>query len=57
MISDYKPAPLHFTFLPTKLSYLNFHSLGVVSRYRDHQLQVSENCSYYSAKTFANLDV
>ena len=28
--------------LPAKLSYLNFHQLKVVSRYRDPQLQVGE---------------
>ena len=31
---------------PAKLSYLNFHPLEVVSRYRDTQLQVGENYSY-----------
>ena len=29
-----------------KLSYLNFHPLEIVSRYRDPQLQVDENYSY-----------
>ena len=29
--------------LLAKLSYLNFHPLEVVSRYRDPQLQVGEN--------------
>ena len=29
-----------------KLSYLHFHTLEVVSRYLDPQLQVSENYSY-----------
>ena len=29
--------------LPFKVSYLNFHPLEVVSRYRDPQLQVGEN--------------
>ena len=28
---------------PAKSSYLNFHSLEVVSHYRDPQLQVAEN--------------
>ena len=28
------------------LTYLNFHPFEVVSRYRDPQLQVGENCSY-----------
>ena len=28
---------------PARLIYLNFHPLEVVSRYRDPQLQVSEN--------------
>ena len=32
---------------PAKLIYLNFHPLEVVSRYRDPQLQVAENCSYF----------
>ena len=31
---------------PAELIYLNFHPLEVVSRYRDPQLQVSENYSY-----------
>ena len=31
---------------PAKLSYLNFHPLKVVSRYREPQLQVGENYSY-----------
>ena len=31
--------------LPTKLFNLNFHPLGVVSRERDPQFQVSENYS------------
>ena len=47
--------------LPAKLSYLNFHPLEVVSRYRDPQLQVGENYSYLfiisETKPFANLDV
>ena len=30
----------------TKLNELNFHSLEVVSRYRDTQLQVKENYAY-----------
>ena len=38
---------------PAKLIYLNFHSLEVVSRYRNPQLQVAENYS----QRFANLDV
>ena len=33
--------PLH-----AELSYLNYHTLDVVSRYRDPQLQVGNNCSY-----------
>ena len=32
--------------LPAKLSYLNFHTLEVASRYGDTQLQVGENSSY-----------
>ena len=32
--------------LPIKSSYLFFHSLKVVSRYRDPQLQMGENYSY-----------
>ena len=32
---------------PAKLSYLNFHPLEVVSRYRDPQLQVGENFPYF----------
>ena len=41
-LSLYLIDPLH-----TKLSlYLNFHSLEVVSRYRDPQLQVGENYLY-----------
>ena len=31
---------------PFKLDTLNFHTLVVVSRYRDPQLQVGENYSY-----------
>ena len=31
-----------------KLSHLHFHPLEVVSRYRDTQLQVAENYSYFS---------
>ena len=31
---------------PAKVIYLNFHPLEVVSRYRDPQLQVGENCAY-----------
>ena len=30
-----------------KYIYLNFHALEVVSRYRDPQLQVGENHSYF----------
>ena len=30
----------------SELIYLNFHTLEVVSRYRDPQLQVAENYSY-----------
>ena len=36
-----KGYPLH-----AKLSYLNCHSIEVVSRYRDAQLQVGENYLY-----------
>ena len=47
--------------LPAKLCYLNFHPLEVVSRYRDSQLQVGENCSYlFNFRPhfiFTNLDV
>ena len=32
---------------PDQLIYLNFHTLEVVSRYRDTQLQVGENYSYF----------
>ena len=37
-----------------KISYLIFHSLEVVSRYRDPQLQVSENYSAYNETEFSN---
>ena len=33
--------------LPAKLSYLNFHPLQVVSRYRETQLEVGEKYSKY----------
>ena len=36
----------YFNSLPAKISYLNFHLLEVVGRYRDPQLQVGENYSY-----------
>ena len=36
------------TYYPAMLLYLIFQSLEVVSRYRDPQLQVSENYSYLS---------
>ena len=32
---------------PAKLNYLNFYPFEVVSRYRDPQLQVAENYSYF----------
>ena len=35
-----------FNPLPANLYILNVHSLGVVSRWRDPQLRVGENCSY-----------
>ena len=35
-----------FNPYPAKLNYLNFQPLEVVPRYRDAQLQVSENYSY-----------
>ena len=31
---------------PVKFFYLNFQPLEVVSRYRDPQLEVAENCLY-----------
>ena len=37
---------LGFNSYPAELIYLNFHPLEVVSRYRDPQLQVSENYAY-----------
>ena len=38
---------LDFNSYLAKLYYLNFHPLEVVSRYRDPQLQVAENYSYF----------
>ena len=38
------------------LNNLNFHPFEVVSRYRDPQLQVGENC-LMSDQIFANFDV
>ena len=40
------PAAYEVNPLLTELSYLNLHPLEVVSRYRDPQSQVDENCSY-----------
>ena len=42
-----------------KLINLNFHPLGVVSRYRDPQIQLGEHYSYLFnlTKTCANPDV
>ena len=43
-----------------KINYLNFHPLVVVSRYREPQLQVGENYSYFcnlTTKKCANFDV
>ena len=37
---------LAFNPFPAELSYLNFHPLQVVSRYRDPQLQAGENYVY-----------
>ena len=34
----------------SELSYLNFHPLKVVSGYRDPQLQVGNNNSYFNLK-------
>ena len=39
------PRTQHLNPLTAKLFDLNFHPLEVVSRWRDPQLQVSENCS------------
>ena len=36
----------HIIRFPAKVSYLNFHPLEVVSRYRETQLQVGENYLY-----------
>ena len=33
-----------------KFNHLNFHPFEVVSRYRDPQLQVGENYSYFETK-------
>ena len=41
---------------PARASYLNFHPLEVVFRYREPQLQVGENV-FICEHTFANLDV
>ena len=38
--------PLAVNPLHAKLSYLNFHPLEAVSRYRDPQLQVDDNYAY-----------
>ena len=42
-----------------KLIYLNFHPLEIVSRYRDPQLQVSENYSWLFnlSNAICNFDV
>ena len=47
------------TRYPAKLNNINFQPLEVVSRYRDPQLQVAENHSYFLiwAHIFTNLDV
>ena len=45
-LSDQATVPDIFNPLTAKLFNLNFHPLEVVSRWRDPQLQVSENYSY-----------
>ena len=35
-----------FTLYNARLSYLNFHPLEIVSRYRDPQVQAGENYTY-----------
>ena len=45
-MSDSMPYGLTFNLFLAQLSYLSFHPLEVVSRYRDPQLQVRENYSY-----------
>ena len=47
-----------FNLLTAKLFNLNFHPLEVVSRWRDPQLQVSENYSdltKYGGQLFSNI--
>ena len=45
MSQNTKPVSIGFNPLTAKLFNLNFHLLEVVSRWRDPQLQVSENYS------------
>ena len=48
----YKKTIQSFNPLTTKLFNLNFHPLEVVSRWRDPQLQVSENYSDLTKWTY-----